>query len=552
MLRRLFKVVFVVLFVFVLSTAASALSPEDALSARPEKSVYSVVRVDDLNGLLQNTFSPANIEMIASLANPEDAQGVRLVASFASQIPARSVIAAFGMTADKKPFMQIAASMPGSVRSKLDRVSDGSATAVELITLLLGDAGMMFAAAVTMEVHQGAKGPYYTLDGQAAFAAKDDLLLIASSPAELEASLGALEKKENRLTLKRRFDSPNYWQMHMHMHTIAALAEEAGDKDFGKPGAFAELFKAPLEFEAAFSSKPGSFRLSFAANILESVADSGRYKDMKPAIGANLFLAGGGRLLFAFSGPLAFKAADLATQPEILAGWNKLVKELEKINISERDMEDLLNGSFSVTFGSDATILGRRTLGGYVAFTGREGAAGKILGKMMDNEAFSQAVPMAPLKVDGWDSAFAVDPALVPVPLVLGVMKDTFFAGFVDSAALAKTPELPVEASQMLEDPLFGRGVIDTAAIWSWLRGEFADPDSLLSAHMAEDAPKDVLNTIMDAELAVPFVKVWSSELEETILECTVADVPEGKRLLPRLIEAGQSLASQGDEEDEE
>jgi len=55
-LRKLFKAVLVVLFVFIFSAAAFAFSPEDALSARPADSISSVARIDDLSGLLQNVF----------------------------------------------------------------------------------------------------------------------------------------------------------------------------------------------------------------------------------------------------------------------------------------------------------------------------------------------------------------------------------------------------------------------------------------------------------------------------------------------------------------
>ena len=536
-MRKLFKAVFVVLFVLAFSSAAPALSPEDALSARGAESVYTVMRVDDLSGLLQDIFSPGNIEMVASMVEPGDAQTVRLIASFVSQIPAKSVVIVSGITADMEPFMQIAASMPASVRPKLDRVADGTASGVELITLLLGDGAMMLAGVFTPEAHEGAAGPYYAL-GDAAFAARDDLLLIALSPAELASSIGALEKAENRLSLRRRFDSLNYWYMHMDMSAIAALAEEAGEDDMSD---IAGLFRAPLETEVAFSSKPESFLVSVAVNILESLADTAAFEEMKPVKGANLFLTGGGKLLFALSGPLAFSADDIKIYPEFLVWWNRFVRQLERVNISESDVEDLLNGSFSVVFGSDATILGKRVPGGYLALTGREGAAARMLGKFVDSEEFAQTVPVAPLSVDGWDSVYMVDPALIPAPLLFGVMEDTFFVGLVDSDALAMAPELPSEVAAMLEEPLFGVGVIDIASIWNWLRQEIADPNSLLSAPLAmydeDGSVGDILQFILEAEMSVPFVKIWSSELDNSFVEFSIADVPAGKRLLPILFE---------------
>ena len=541
-MRKSFKAVFAVLLVFIFSFAALAFSPEDALSARPAESVYSVVRVADLSGLLQSIFSPASIEMLASSARPEYAQTIRLIASLVSQIPAESVAIISGMTINEEPFLQIAASMPDSLRPQLNRVADGTASGIELITLLLGDGGLMLAAGFAPEVHEGAAGPYYTLEGQVAFAARDNLLLIGLSPAELAASIGALEDEGNRLSLRRRFDSPNFWFTHMDMHAIAAIA---GETEEGGMDEVVRHFRAPLKMEIAFSSEPGSFLVSTAVNALESLADIARYEAWEPVEGANLFLAGGGRLLYALSSPLALNAADLAASPEISAMWNQLIRKLERVNISESDVEDLLNGSFSVVLGSDATIMGKRVPGGYLAFTGREGAAAQILGKLLDNEEFAQSVPMAPLEVDGWDSVFAVDPALLPVPLILGVMGDTLFVGVVDSAALPQTPEFSAEVAELLEKPLLGVGVIDNAAIWNWLRQEIADPGSLLSVSLVEyidNSARELLQVILEAEPAVPFVKAWMPDMEKSFLEFSIVDVPVGQRLLPRLLDVFQAL----------
>ena len=52
MFRRSLKTFFALLLVFVLSSAALALQPQDSISARPEGSIYTVLRVDDTGKLL--------------------------------------------------------------------------------------------------------------------------------------------------------------------------------------------------------------------------------------------------------------------------------------------------------------------------------------------------------------------------------------------------------------------------------------------------------------------------------------------------------------------
>jgi hypothetical protein len=542
----------VLLLALTFASAASAFQPQDALSARPAESIYTVLRLDDINGLLQYVFSQANVEMAASLLKPEQAKILNFVAALASQIPVNSAVVAGGI-ADMEPFVQFAASMPDSVRSQLDKVADGSATEVDILTLFLGEAGEMFAGILDMELQDGAKGPYYSLMGQAALAARDDLLLIAFPPTALDASIDALENQENRMSPKRRFDSPDYWQMHIDISTYAALAEALGDEDILRASdAMTEVFKAPVEIETAFEPKPGSFLMSVALNIMESVKDAERYEYAKPAVGGNLFLAGGGRLLLAFSSPLALSAADFKVQPKVAEAWDKIISALASMDISEGDVEDMLNGYFSAVFGSEAAVMGKDVPGGYIALTGREGTASKILGKLMNNEEFTQSASLIPLEAAGWESAFAVDPAVLPAPLVFGVMGDTLFAGVLNAGDLTKKPEIPAEVAKMLDEPLMGVGVIDTAAIWSRIGAEVADPNSLLSLVMGDavQAFQGVMEYILGADLSVPLVKMWSSELETGFIEFSVADVPQDKRLLPRLVTLWQMFALQGEEEE--
>ena len=533
MFRKSLQAALVVLLVLVLSSSALALPPQDALSARPAESVYTVLCINDLSGLLQDIFSQSNLDLVMPLIPPDEADGIKMIAAIASQVPAKSVLISAGM-ANTGPFVQGAISIPASARSKLDKVADGSATGAEIFTLLAGEGGMMFAGGFSPELNKGDKGQYYTIMEMVAIAAKDDLLLIASSPEELEASIGALEKKENRLSFKRRFDSPNYWLTHMDIPTIAAFATQLGG-DVSAFGAPAEYFKAPLEFEFGFTLKPDSFLLSTAVNVLESVANSAIYKDIKPSKGANMLQVGGGKLFLAVSSPLLLDATQFKAYPETAEAWNNIISAVNGLGITENEVVDILNGSISIALGSDATVMGASIPGGYVALTGRNGAAAKILGKIME----LPGAPLVPLKADGWDSLFVADPAALPASLALGVMNETLFAGLVNSGALSKAPELPAEISKMIDKPLFGIGFVDVVGIQNWLKQELANPSSLITASIPEEV-KGILNLVLEAELSVPLIKLWSAELETAFMEFSIVDVPQEKQLLQRLISIGK------------
>jgi hypothetical protein len=541
MLRKsLNKTIFAVLFIFVFSSAALALSPHDAISKRSANDMYAVLSMNNVNGLLQEIFSPANIAMFTPLLEPDQVQGVNIAAGFASQIPANTLVIAAGMTNEMMPFVQVAASMPASVRSKLDRIADGTATGPDIVTLLLGDAALIFAAAFTPEVQKGDMGPYYSIENQVVFTAKDDLLLIATSLAYLEASIGALEKKENRLAFKRRFDSPNYLLMHVDFLSYAQLFKALGDEVYSKLEGATKKIKAPIEFEYALTIKPGSYLLSCAINFFEAFVDAENFKDIKPVKGGGLFLAGGGRLLFAFSSPLVIKGDDFKAYPESAKVWEQFIGVLEPLGISESDIESILDGYLSLAFGSEATVMGKKVPGGYITLTGREGAASKIFEKLMSNPMVAASIPLTQLKVKGWDTLYTVNQEVVPIPVLFGVMKDTLFLGLVDSSALDKKPETSSEVSKMLGNPLIGAGVIDTEEIWNLLRKEVSDPESLLSMVPGIEDAKGVLEELLKADLSIPLIKIWNSALDHGFVEISIANVSDEKRLLPILAKIGQ------------
>jgi hypothetical protein len=267
---------------------------------------------------------------------------------------------------------------------------------------------------------------------------------------------------------------------------------------------------------------------------MESLANTDGLMEIKPVKGANLFLAGGGKLLFAFSTPLVFSSKDLKAYFEVDTVRDAFFEELEEFGITEDDVINLLNGSLSIVFGSEVVFMGEDIPGGYIAITGREGAVSKIFRVLMDSVI--KTVPLAPLRIAGWDSAYTVDPAVFPAPITFGVKQDTFLIGILDPDALAKIPELPSELTKMLDSPLFGVIAIDTLSIWNRMREEVANPNSILFMEPEMKEGKDFLEEILGADLSVPFIKMWYPELEISFLEISVVDVPIEKQLLPQLV----------------
>jgi hypothetical protein len=538
-MRRFFKVLAAFVLAAVLFPAPGwASDPWNALSARADESVYLALRMDDLGGMLRALLSPSVIEAMMSLAGPEKVQSIRLATGLVSQIPAKSVALAVGMTKDNKlPFFQMAVSVSPELQPKLKLVAEGKASPEDLVTLTLGNGALLFAMGFNPILVQDKAGPYYSIEGLC-LSAEGDALLAASSPQDLADSCEALKKADKRLAFKRRFESPNFIAHHSDAAYLLAFVEEASEET-GRKAPFsknlAEFFKAPLNIEVGFSSKPGSALMSMAVNLLEALADAKRLESLEPLKAGGFFPAGGGKLFLGAAGPYTFRSEDFKGYPGFDEAWVKVLAGLKTVGLDGTDLENLLTGAVTVAVGGEATFMGRAIPGGYIALTGQKDAASKFLRAVAESGP-ANAASLSPVKAEGWSSLFQVSPALVPVPLLVGVKGETLFAGVLDPKNLNRTPELPPEGRELFGKDTFGAAFIDMAGIWEYLRNAAADAASPLNAAFTlTPEGKDLARLLLDADFPLKFVKVWTPTLETGFLEITAADVPQEKRLLPKL-----------------
>ena len=257
-----------------------------------------------------------------------------MAAAIVSKMPVKTTALLAGTDENLTPFLQVALSLPAELKSQLDLVESGKAKPEDIVSLALGDGAVAFGPLLNVELQNGAQGPYFLLNGQAALTARDGLLLIGLSPADLEASLKALADPKERLSVKRRHESRNFSLLHLDFPTMLKVAKEqkAKEKADGEGGkkidevdldALKAYFKAPLEIEYGIDMEPGSLLFSMGVNLEEALNDAylKRFAKMEPVPGGELFLTGGGRPLFALSSKLSFKGSDLDVYPEIAKIW---------------------------------------------------------------------------------------------------------------------------------------------------------------------------------------------------------------------------------------
>ena len=278
--------------------AAWGAVPQDALSAKPAGAIYSVFQVDDLGNLVRSILSSDNIDLFAPLLGKEEVEGLRMAAAIVSKMPVKSTALLVGTDENLTPFLQLALSLPTELKPQLDLVASGKAKPEDIVSLALGDGAVAFGPLLNVELQNGAQGPYFLLNGQAALAARDGLLLVGLSPADLEASLKALADPKERLSVKRRHEARNFSLMHLDFPTLIKMAKEqkAKEKADGEGGkkidevdldALKAYFKAPLEIEYGIDREPGSLLFSMGVNIEEALNSAylERFAKMEPVPG---------------------------------------------------------------------------------------------------------------------------------------------------------------------------------------------------------------------------------------------------------------------------
>lgn len=536
-------------FLMLWVSAAWGAVPQEALSKRSPKAIYMALSIDDLGGLVRYVLSSENIDLFAPLMDEKTLEGARMISAVVSKMPVGTAALAAGTDENLVPFLQLALALPAELQPKLDLVESGQAKAEDIVSLLLGDGGLVFAPLLESELRKGDQGFYSLKDGSVVLTARSGLLLMGLSAGDLEASLKALADREERLPLNRRLEAKNLSLLHLDFATMLHIAEsrkdEASEKPFDEIDAnvLGAYFKAPLEIEYGYEKTPEHFLVSVAANVEEAFSSAylERLAEIEPEAGGALFLTGTGRPLFALGSKWSFKSSDLAVYPEVANLWKEGIGLLAQYGISEAEVENLLSGSVSLVCGGSASVMGGKSPGAYLALTGREGAAASIFKKIVGNEDFSSALPTVPVEMKDWEAVLQVDPALLPLPVLLGVKGETLFLGIQDAASLNAAPELSAELRSLLEKSSMSTSFFDFKAIGAALNNILNDEKSPLPGLLpSETLP--LLKGVLGAELSVPFVGIWAPRSDRAFAEGLLVEVPAGKGLMAEIVKVAASL----------
>ncbi len=516
-----------------------SVSPENALSTRPDDSVYCVLRLDDTGRFLRWLLSRENINIfmpliVGSKSSNEILGVVEIISAVVENTPLKSAALIIGINRSdaktRSPFVQIAFSVDSSISPVVQKIAGGSADAKDIAKLLLGGNNPLTSLAETM-IKVDKDGDIFRVNNDVFMKAQDSLILVGTSAREVRAAVSALKDDSVRLFSKvaRTFDTGDFVFVHCDYETLAEL-----DDDDDQIEEALKYFDKPLNVEFAFRRFADKFLVSTRVNVLEAfkkryseniAAENhkvpGGYIDMKNAGGKTSPIAALGMLI---------DFSELKKHATFKALWGRAAKELEKrFGITDDELTGALNGAFSLVVNDRVNIEGFNVPALYLSHTGKEGAAAKIFEKLAKSRFYSQVQ----------DGILQMDSSLSPVSCLAALKGDTLCIDFADLSSLAETPELkPALAKLMNTESLFAFW-LDFAGLQSWLvDGEngvlttLAPLASLMGYGKIFNAVRDALN----AELSVPSMSIWSETAEIFHTEFAVADVDADKGLFAKLV----------------
>lgn len=533
--------------------------PERALTVREPNSTYFVLRLDSLSDFLRYIISKDNLSIFAPFAELDD-EAIKSITDCLAKLPMRETALLIGSTDEKKPFIQAAVSMPDDMAGKLGKIAEGIATPKEIASMFVGEDSELLLIAAGMLADARFEDGVYMLDETAALGAKDGLLLMAYSPDDVRASFKAIADGSGRLPFKRTFDAKDFLIMHADPKVMAARMREAADLDEGTVQNYnrdlSKILKGPVDFEMAFEPKSDRFIMSghvdpscFTDEYLASHKNDGYALDI---IGGDV--------------PMLILAAESVPSLETLGTYIPNIKELvdqlrefpQMIGVSNETAADLFSGGMSAALTGSVAFEGARLPGGYLTFTGRNGAAAKVFDALL--KAFTTDGIGSSVIMPGWDNMLQVNPQLLPVPLFIGARGETLFAGMMnDSSITAPAANLPDELSAIAGKKASSSYFIDVKSLLAFLQDEDKNHIKQLITQFADDEDDILADIFAEAISFEPSITCISSISDPASnsfrTEFLTAEVPADKGLWAKIAKLVPMFAgdmfNEGDDSEE-
>ena len=529
------------------ATKPAEVFPENALTSKPEDSVYLVLKLDDTSSFLKWLASDDNINpfmplILKSKDSNDIIGGIEFFRAFATKTPLKSVALAAGAydpDTKKPPFFQMAFTVDSSMAATVKKVSDGTAEDIDFVKLLLGNDNPITAIAQTMVKAEKLNDGSYRVDNELFVKAEGDMIIVAMSPDELKDSISALNGGGTRLFsgLKRQFTEKDFAVVHVDYNTLDKM-DTAHDLDSADK-LVTEIFDKPLNFECAFESLPDKFIFSFAVNLIEAARKEYAEKmraPVKPVKGSYMTLAGTKSPIFATAGG-QLRLSSIKDSKDTKDAWTEFVRQLRvRFGISENETASFFDGPFSVTVNDSVTYEGFKIPALYISQTGMKGAAGKIFSRLTKSPHFQKVQ----------EGILQLDTSISPVSCLIQNKGETLGINFAELSSLNGSPAVKPALRSLLDSVGIAAMWIDFDGIRAWILDDENGVMAMLMP-MAKFAGygevADAVNDILTAEYSVPSFSLRAENLEKFRFEFTNAKINPANGIFTRAVKIYQKFS---------
>lgn len=533
-LRKVFCAAVLVLTIFASSVFAA--KPQDALSIRPEDSIYFVLSLSEAGNLSRWVMSQENIDafmpLILSSESSNEIIGIlELVRAITSNTPLKSAAINIGITKEdpNEPFIQMAFTVDDKLAPTVAKIKDGTAEASDFAKLFLGLDSAMLSFAEPMIKTELGEDNVYSINNEIKFKAAGDLLILALSDNDLKAALNAVDVEDARLfhSIERKFDTEDFIFFHADFDTVKTLDNDEAIQKMAK------YFAKPMHIELAFKRVPDKFSMSIGFNPREAIKKEyieKLFTDAVPPVKGcyiDLDNAGGSTSpIFAMGGIL--RISKIFNNDDLKKSWEDGAKLLQQFTgITEAELAAILNGAFSIVVNDVINIQGFKVPALYMSFKGEEGAPAKIFDRLANSKFFARIQ----------DKILQADSSISPVSFLVINKDESLALDFADLTSLNEKPELSGKFAEVMNNMGISVLWLDFEGIQKWISDnsvmEILTPMAKVFGYgkIAEDAAK-----ILSAKLSVPSVLVWAESEEKIHWEFAIKDVAPEDGLLVRIV----------------
>jgi hypothetical protein len=366
----------------------------------------------------------------------------------------------------------------------------------------------------------------YERDSDGVFCYMDNYVCIEGDTiivfATREETLSVAKAVRSDETVAADFESPNVFLMHIPKR-IAKTPED-------------------IKAEISVSYENLTWKIKTISNIfglISGISDINRETLEKaqnvfeaiPMVGkGEPFFISGGSTLIEDANSIEERLMNIGDMILTL-NWAALLQIAQQYGISKKDVGNLFAGSAAVVFGLDTKLFEiQLPLGGYIAFTGKNGAANKIISAITGSMAESRT--MIESKVDGWDNVYSVsiDPML---PRALIAQEgETLLFGVMNSEDL-KT-RFDIKESGFTNQKMISWLILSSEKIWKSARKACAPLSIMLFSGFfgsITDSEKEVIQytqQLLNTDFPINVLYLWALSLEEVDINIVLNPSPKG------------------------